>query len=176
MGFGVSDRSLILIVAVASMLVTVTVANRDWYYGGGGFNYTTNWPWGPRNLNNTNGPNKIIVGGSDHWRYDFNYSVWAFQNAPYYVNDVLVFKYDPPSRTPFVHSVYLLPNMRSYLNCDLSRAKLIANTTQGGGEGFEFVLKRWKPYYFACGERNGLHCNQGKMKFFVMPMLRRWHY
>ncbi|KAL5855656.1 hypothetical protein ACOSQ4_005458 [Xanthoceras sorbifolium] len=175
MGFGVSDRSLILIVAVASMLVTVTVANRDWYYGGG-FNYTTNWPWGPRNLNNTNGPNKIIVGGSDHWRYDFNYSVWAFQNAPYYVNDVLVFKYDPPSRTPFVHSVYLLPNMRSYLNCDLSRAKLIANTTQGGGEGFEFVLKRWKPYYFACGERNGLHCNQGKMKFFVMPMLRRWHY
>ena len=92
-GIGVSDhRSLILIVAAASMLVTVSEANRDWYYGGG-FNYTTHWPWGPRNdshsLNNTNEPNKIIVGGSDHWHYGFNYSVWAFQNNPFYVNDVL---------------------------------------------------------------------------------------
>ncbi|KAH7575196.1 hypothetical protein ACOSP7_005357 [Xanthoceras sorbifolium] len=185
MGFSstnVSDK-LILVAVVASMLVTVSVANRDWYYGGGGgFNYTTHWPWGPRNdsynLNYTNnGPNKIIVGGSEHWHYGFNYSVWAFHNASFYVNDVLVFKYDPPSsQMPFAHSVYLLPNMRSYLNCDLSRAKLIANTTQGGGKGFEFVLKRWKPYYFACAEHDGIHCRDGGMKFFVMPMLRRWHY
>ncbi|TXG64375.1 hypothetical protein EZV62_011369 [Acer yangbiense] len=179
-GFGVSaDRSLILIVAAASMLVTVSLANRDWYYGGG-FNYTTHWPWGPRNdshsLNYTNEPNKIIVGGSDHWHYGFNYSVWAFQNNPFYVNDVLVFKYNPPSKSPFHHSVYLLPNMWSYMTCDMSRAKLIANTTQGDGEGFEFVLKKWQPYYFVCGESGGLHCRDGRMKFFVMPMLRRWHY
>ncbi|TXG64377.1 hypothetical protein EZV62_011371 [Acer yangbiense] len=156
-GFGVFDRSMILIVVAASMLVTVSVANRNWY--------------------NRRYGNKIIVGGSDHWRYGFNYSVWAFQNNPFYVNDVLVFKYNPPSKTQFHHSVYLLPNMWSYLACDLSRAKLIANTTQGDGEGFEFVLKkRWQPYYFVCGERGGLHCKDGGMKFFVKPMLHRGHY
>lgn len=92
MGFTTVADKLFLILAVASMLVAVTVANKDWYYGGGGggFNYTTNWPWwGPRNESNANGPNKIIVGGSDHWRFGFNYSVWAFQNAPIYVNDIL---------------------------------------------------------------------------------------
>ena len=89
---------------------------------------------------------------------------------------VAVFKYDPPSKSPFHHSVYLLPNMWSYMMCDMSRAKLIANTTQGDGEGFEFVLKKWQPYYFVCGESGGLHCRDGRMKFFVMPMLRRWHY
>ncbi|KAI9181705.1 hypothetical protein LWI28_017700 [Acer negundo] len=182
MGFS-ADKLMILIVVTASMLVSVSVANKDWYNGGGGgggFNYTTNWPWGPRNdshsLNRTSKPNKIIVGGSDHWHYGFNYSVWAFQKNPFYVNDVLVFKYDPPSKSPFKHSVYLLPNMWSYLTCDLSKAKLIATTTQGSGEGFKFVLKKWKPYYFACGEHEGIHCRDGGMKFFVMPMLRRWHY
>ncbi|KAJ0077557.1 hypothetical protein Patl1_36195 [Pistacia atlantica] len=87
-----------------------------------------------------------------------------------------VFKYDPPSSNVFPHSVYLLPNLWSYLTCDLSRAKIIANSTQGGGDGFKFVLKRWQPYYFACGERGGLHCRDGSMKFMVMPLLRRWHY
>ncbi|KAK2665150.1 hypothetical protein Ddye_003724 [Dipteronia dyeriana] len=180
MGFS-ADKLMILVVVTASMLVTVSVANRDWYNGGGS-NYTTNWPWGPRNdshsLNSTstNKPNKIIVGGSEHWHYGFNYSVWAFQNNPFYVKDVLVFKYDPPSKSPFKHSVYLLPNMRSYLTCDLSRAKLIATTTQGDGKGFKFVLKKWKPYYFACGEHEGIHCRDGGMKFFVMPMHRRGHY
>ncbi|KAK3195703.1 hypothetical protein Dsin_027013 [Dipteronia sinensis] len=76
----------------------------------------------------------------------------------------------------FKHSVYLLPNMWSYLTCDLSKAKLIATPTQGSGQGFKFVLKKWKPYYFACAEHEGIHCRDGGMKFFVMPMLRRWHY
>ncbi|KAK3195706.1 hypothetical protein Dsin_027016 [Dipteronia sinensis] len=175
-GFGISDRSMILIVAIASVLVTVSVADRDWDNGGdgdGGFNYTTHWSRVPGNDTcNNNEPNKIIGGGSDHWRYGFNYSVWASQNTPFYINDVLVFKYDPPSQTPFQHSVYLLPNMCSYITCNLSRAKLIANTTQGDGEGFKFVLKSWRPYYFVCGERGNLHCKDGGMKFFVMPMLR----
>ncbi|KAK0580557.1 hypothetical protein LWI29_003420 [Acer saccharum] len=174
-GFGISDRSMILIVAVASMLVTVSVAYRD--LDNGGLNYTTHWPWGPGNDTcYKNETNKIIVGGSDHWRYGFNYSAWASQNAPFYINDVLVFKYDPPSQTPFHYSVYLLPNMCSYMACDLSRAKLIANTTQGGGEGFKFVLKSWQPYYFVCGEHGNLHCKDGGMKFFVMPMLGHGFY
>ncbi|KAI9182254.1 hypothetical protein LWI28_023571 [Acer negundo] len=172
MGFS-ADKIMILIVVTASMFITVSVANRDRYYGGGG-NYTTHCPC--HSLNSTNQPNKIIVGGSEHWHYGFNYSVWAFQNNPFYVNDVLVFKYDPPSKSPFKHNVYLLPDMWSYLKCNFSRAKLIATTTQGGGEGFKFVLKKWKPYYFACGIHEGIHCRDGGMKFFVMPMLRRWHY
>lgn len=88
-----SAHSLILILFAASML-TVSMANRGWSYG---FNNTYYWPWGPNNgspgSNNTNddddGPSKIVVGGSDNWHFGFNYSVWAFQNAPFYVNDVL---------------------------------------------------------------------------------------
>ncbi|CAI9768121.1 unnamed protein product [Fraxinus pennsylvanica] len=84
----------------------------------------------------------------------------------------IVFKFDPPNDTTFPHSVYLLPNFWSFQNCDLRRAKKIAQETQGGGEGFEFVLKRWQPYYFACGERNGFHCKTGMMKFAVSPFFR----
>ncbi|KAJ0077551.1 hypothetical protein Patl1_36193 [Pistacia atlantica] len=167
-------HGLVLIVAAASML-TVAMANRGWSYG---FNYTFFPPipkHGSHN-NNLNPPNNITVGGSDNWHFGFNYSVWAFQNSPFYVNDTLVFKYDPPSAKLFPHSVYLLPNLWSYLTCDLSMAKMIANSTQGGGEGFKFILKKWQPHYFACGERGGLHCRDGNMKFMVMPLLRRWNY
>ncbi|GMI83642.1 hypothetical protein HRI_002033400 [Hibiscus trionum] len=106
--------------------------------------------------------------GSENWHLGFNYSDWAFQNAPFYFNDTLVFKYDPPSNTTFPHSVYLFPDRWSYLNCNLKRAKMIANATQGGGNGFEFALKRWRPYYFACCERNGFHCKVGGMRFMVV--------
>jgi hypothetical protein len=41
--------------------------------------------------------------------------------------------------------------------------------TQGGGDGFAFVLKEWKPHYFACGVHDGAHCSFGQMKFFVVP-------
>jgi len=58
------------------------------------------------------------------------------------------------------------------LNCDVKKAKMLANPKQGAEEGFKFVLKKWQPYYFACGERNGFHCNNGQMKFAVIPMLR----
>ncbi|KAE8719368.1 putative CUB and sushi domain-containing protein 3 [Hibiscus syriacus] len=87
----------------------------------------------------------------------------------------IVFKYDAPSKITFPHNVYLLPNLKSFLNCDLRRGKVIANPTQGSGNGFEFVLKKRKPYYLACGERNGFHCKVGLMKFAVVPMRRRHH-
>jgi len=87
---------------------------------------------------------------------------------------VAVFKYAPPTtdNTTIPHSVYLLPNFRSFLTCNLTGAQMLANVTQGGGDGFAFVLKEWKPHYFACGQHDGVHCDLGKMKFFVMPMLR----
>ena len=89
---------------------------------------------------------------------------------------VAVFKYDPPTNDSTIpHSVYLLPNLWSFLTCDLRKATMVANTTQGGSDGFEFVLKKWQPYYFACAERDGYHCKAGQMKFFVMPLFLQWH-
>ncbi|CAK7329820.1 unnamed protein product [Dovyalis caffra] len=78
------------------------------------------------------------------------------KNGPFYYNDTLVFKYDPPSDTnTHPHSVYLLPDLWSFIKCDLSRAVLVANETQGGGDGFEFALNKWQPHYFACGGGKG---------------------
>ncbi|BFG41714.1 hypothetical protein CerSpe_279880 [Prunus speciosa] len=159
-------------VLVASMLA-VGSANKDWQSG----NYTG---WGsnrgPYHLNETKGPNKITVGGSEKWHYGFDYKQWAWKNGPFYINDTLVFKYDPPNDTTRPHSVYLFQNPWSFMKCDLSQAKMVGKPTEGGGEGFEFVLKRWQPYYFACGEHDGLHCKDGLMRFLVFPMFRGWNY
>ncbi|KAF5448697.1 hypothetical protein F2P56_029204 [Juglans regia] len=153
---------LVLIIATASMLA-VSTANRGgphWPFRGHGRRFHDQ----PKCEDQ--GPKKIIVGGSEQWRFNLTYTDWALTNGPFFINDTLVFKYD--SR----HSVYLLPDLWSFLNCDLSRAKLVGNVTQGGGKGFEYKLQEWKPHYFACGEHDGIHCNLGQMKFFVMPMLR----
>ncbi|XP_058088615.1 uncharacterized protein LOC131235445 [Magnolia sinica] len=114
-----------------------------------------------------------IVGGSDHWRYGFNYTDWALKNAPFYQNDTLVFMYDPPTNITFPHSVSLLKDSKSLSACDFTTAKLVASVVQGIGKGFEFVLKKRKPYYFACGEHERLHCTAGQMKFSVTPLKRR---
>ncbi|XVF67618.1 hypothetical protein PTKIN_Ptkin10aG0135800 [Pterospermum kingtungense] len=172
----------LILAAVAASILGVSMASKDWASSnntGSGWGWGWGWGWGFNNshpMNETDqGPNKIVVGGSENWHFGFNYSYWAFKTAPFYYNDTLVFKYDPPSNTTFPHSVYLFPDLWSYLNCDLKRAKRIANATQGGGDGFELVLQRWNPYYIACGERNGFHCKNGGMRFMVVPLLR-WHY
>ena len=84
---------------------------------------------------------------------------------------VSVFKYDAPNATTHPHSVYLFSDFWSFMKCDLKSAKMVGNITQGVGEGFQIVLKKWQPYFFACGERDGFHCTNGGMKFSVMPML-----
>ncbi|KAL5982394.1 hypothetical protein ACLOJK_016465 [Asimina triloba] len=111
---------------------------------GFGFNRTK---WTRRNTT-------IIVGGSEHWRFGFDYNTWAFKNGPFFQNDTLVFMYDPPSNGTFPHSVYQFKNFKSFMRCDLNQSTVVADVTQGGGEGFKFVLKDRKPYFFACGERN----------------------
>ncbi|XP_074331222.1 uncharacterized protein LOC141668304 [Apium graveolens] len=113
---------------------------------------------------------KIIVGGDQKWRFGFNYTNWAIKEGPFFVNDTLVFKFDPPSNTTSPHSVYLLRNYQSFVNCDLKKAKKVADVTQGGGNGFKYVMKKQKPYYFACGVGNGFHCKIGLMKFTVIPL------
>ncbi|KAL4615496.1 hypothetical protein ACB092_07G129600 [Castanea dentata] len=172
---GGSTFSLSLILMLTASMLAVSMANKDWHFG---FNYT-NWPFKggpPQSQNDIPGPRKIVVGGSENWQLNFNYTNWALKNGPFYLNDTLVFKYDPPTNDSTIpHSVYLLPNLWSFLTCDLRRATMVANTTQGGGEGFKFVLKKLQPYYFACGERDGYHCKAGQMKFFAMPLFRQWH-
>ncbi|KAL4295834.1 hypothetical protein GQ457_12G018910 [Hibiscus cannabinus] len=108
----------------------------------------------------------IVVGGSENWRYGYNYTEWAINTAPFYFKDTLVFKYDNTT----AHSVYLLPNLWSYLVCDFSQAKLLSNPAQGGGDGFQFVLNQWRVFYFASGEAND--CEDGLMKLVVVPWPR----
>lgn len=31
----------------------------------------------------------LVVGGSEGWRFGVNYTGWAIQNAPFYINDKL---------------------------------------------------------------------------------------
>ena len=104
----------------------------------------------------------------------FNTLLFLMPNLTCFWHEMLaVFKYDPPvGNNSHPHNVYLLPNFKSFMKCDLSKAKEIANTTQGAGEGFAFVLEKRQPYYFACGVSNGVHCDVGHMKFSVMPTLR----
>ncbi|KAI4295623.1 hypothetical protein L6164_035648 [Bauhinia variegata] len=163
-------QGLVLLIVIASMFA-VGMSNKDWYFG---VNYTDWWShFGHHKPNKTRFESKkIIVGGSENWRFGFNYTDWAIKSGPFYLNDTLVFKYDAPNDTTHPHSVYLFSNFQSFLKCDLKRAKRVATPTQGVGNGFKFVLKTWRPYYFACGERNGSHCSAGLMKFVVMPMLR----
>lgn len=42
----------------------------------------------------------------------------------------------------FTQWILATKSVWSYLRCDMSRAKMIGNTTHGRREGFEFVLKR----------------------------------
>ncbi|KAK1358800.1 Phytocyanin domain-containing protein [Heracleum sosnowskyi] len=138
-----------------------------------GFNFTSGWPWKGPNVPQSS--RRIVVGNNQKWHFGFNYTDWAIKNGPFYLNDTLVFKYDPPSNTTYPHSVYQLRNYRSFMNCDLRKAKRLASVTQGAGNGFELVLKNKKPYYLSCGEHNGIHCKDGLMKFSVIPLIR-WGY
>lgn len=176
-------------------MFSVSMANKDWFPA---FNYTDWWSrFGNHQQNKTQQqPRQIVVGGSEHWHFGYNYSDWAIKNFPFYLNDTLgqlcypnslkyankwawidwiryaVFKYDAPNATTFPHSVYMFKNYGSFLKCDIKKAKMLASPVQGGGEGFKFLLQKWQPHYFACGERNGFHCSNGTMKFAVMPMFR----
>ncbi|KAL3843937.1 hypothetical protein ACJIZ3_001340 [Penstemon smallii] len=167
----------VLVLFVAASMLGIAMANKNWNSSTTAANWNfTNGPnfWGFWHKNATQRSNRFVVGGSENWRFGYNYTEWAIKNGPFYLNDTLVFKYDPPNDTTFPHSVYLLPNFWSFQNCDLKWAKKIGEVNQGSGEGFEFVLKRWQPYYFACGERNGVHCKAGLMKFAVWPLIR-WY-
>ncbi|XP_015088388.1 uncharacterized protein LOC107031498 [Solanum pennellii] len=169
-----ANTQVFLFLIEFSFTFVLSMANFNYTWAGGMKWNKTNCPYANNHPNATQTSNKFNVGGSENWHYGFDYMDWARKNGPFFVNDTLVFKYDAPSPNGgFPHSVYLLPNYWSFIKCDLRRAKRIANPNQGVGEGFEFVLKKSQPYYFACGEHGGIHCNNGTMKFVVMP-LKHW--
>lgn len=87
MDFTGSQRFMLVLTTVAA-LWGMSMASKDW---GSGFNDNhTAWGWGPYHPSNqTEGPNKINVGGSENWHFGFNYTDWAFQNGPFYFNDTL---------------------------------------------------------------------------------------
>ncbi|KAK2991477.1 hypothetical protein RJ640_016512 [Escallonia rubra] len=150
---------LLVLLSVTASMLAIAMANRNFTNWNSGFNYTD---WAFKHHKCPQSSNKIVVGGSQNWHFGVDYMDWARKNGPFYLNDTIVFKYDAPTATR-AHSVYLLKNFRSFLTCDLTGATKVADTTQGGGEGFEFVLKNWQPHYFACGEGNGFHCSNGTM-------------
>ena len=81
-----------------------------------------------------------------------------------------VFKYNSPSDdNTLAYSVYLLPNLSSFIECDFSKAQLLANATQGSGKGFVVTLNQWRPYYFASYGEDGNHCNDGLMRVLAVP-------
>lgn len=84
-----------------------------------------------------------------------------------------VFKYATTSNESQQHSVYLLPNLYSYVQCDFRQAQLLSNPSEVEGDGFSYVLTQWRPHYFASGEGNATDCTDGLMKFFAVP-LPRW--
>eukprot|EP00250_Pteridium_aquilinum_P001743 c11956_g1_i1 orf=246-689(-) len=114
---------------------------------------------------------KVIVGGEEHWRFGYNYSEWAMKAGPFHVGDTLVFMYKPSTFNGMEvnHNVYSLHSVKAYEQCSFGRGVLLGNTTQGD-PGVEFTLTvHKKPVYFACGIAQGIHCNQGLMKFCITP-------
>nr|XP_027092578.1 uncharacterized protein LOC113713066 [Coffea arabica] len=112
----------------------------------------------------------VVVGGSQGWRYGYNYNNWASNHGAFFLGDTLVFKYGPPSKISRPHSVYLLPNLYSFLTCDFRGATRLAGLNQGRGNGFSYVLNQVRPNYFASGE--GDDCKKGLMKFVAIPLYR----
>lgn len=81
-----------------------------------------------------------------------------------------MFKYDPPNGTNIPHNVVLFNNIHDYDACNINKSTLLANVTQGAGEGFRIRLLNLTPYYFACGIHEGFHCRNGTMKFTVITL------
>ncbi|XP_030445343.2 uncharacterized protein LOC115667960 [Syzygium oleosum] len=160
-----------MLVVIASAMMGASMAYPGWN-NNNGYAWPPNQDDGPAEVP----PKKIVVGGSENWHFGFDYSAWAHKNSPFYVNDTLVFKFDPPSdNNTHPHSVYVFQNFWSYMRCDLKSATMMANVSDGAGDGFEFTLsQKWKFYFFACGESSGLHCSTGKMRFSVVSLPRPW--
>ncbi|WZZ09512.1 hypothetical protein YC2023_095433 [Brassica napus] len=107
------------------------------------------------------------------WKNGFDYQEWASKRAPFHTNDVLSFKYNDKSQSKTKHNnkndVYLLPDLKSYQRCDVSRGKKLV-ARGGSSSGFKLLLRKThQTYFFASGDHNG--CNHS-MKFSISPIPR----
>ena len=55
----------------------------------------------------------IVVGGSEGWRFGFNYTEWVLQNSPFYINDELCKSHSNAHITCIMHYA-----CRKILLCD----------------------------------------------------------
>lgn len=83
-------RALLLLLVVATSMFAIAAANKDWSTIAGNWNHTGANVWGyhPKNATQATS-NRIVVGGSEHWRFGFNYTDWSIKNGPFYLNDTL---------------------------------------------------------------------------------------
>ncbi|VVB14246.1 unnamed protein product [Arabis nemorensis] len=79
------------------------------------------------------------------WKKGFKYQEWVAKNSPFYINDVLVFKYNSNNKE---NNVYLLQDLRSYVRCDVKKGKKLV-ARGGSSGGFKLLLQRTQTYYFA---------------------------
>jgi hypothetical protein len=202
-GFTFAQGLLILIVT-ASMLA-VSTANKGWQFG-----FNNNWPYkgGHHQPKYRQAPNKIIVGGSEGWRFGFSYTNWALKNGPIYINDTLgeltfliyvrlceslKYYYSLLLCMRYIYKFVFDDNIYIYIYGGCSFQVCSTNNRQYHDSSQRILATKlsellnvqlnWsadvgqrdtrrKPHYFACGQHDGVHCDLGKMKFFVMPMLR----
>lgn len=82
--------AFLLLLAAAASTFAVASANKEWSTIAGNWNQTGADFWGHRHPNATQAPsNRFTVGGSQNWRFGFNYTNWAITNAPFFLNDTL---------------------------------------------------------------------------------------
>ncbi|CAA0830929.1 Cupredoxin superfamily protein [Striga hermonthica] len=156
-----------VVVFVGTSVVSIAMGTNIWPWGGIG---TGSWcPCAATGKDADPSARTIVVGGTDNWNYGVNYTDWLIKNGPFYIGDTLVFSYTTH------HSVYLMKDWGSFINCSMEGSILIGSTTAGAGAGFKVTLEPapfWQPYLFVCGEKNGIHCSAGQMKFPVWPLPR----
>ncbi|CAD5329877.1 unnamed protein product [Arabidopsis thaliana] len=111
------------------------------------------------------------------WKNGYGYTEWTAKHAPFYVSDVLVFKYNNDDQTQSKtkhrnkkkNDVYLLPDMKSFKRCNVARGKKLVARGGSSSRGFKLLLRKVQTYYFASGDHN--ECNHN-MKFSVHPIPR----
>ncbi|CAE6160787.1 unnamed protein product [Arabidopsis arenosa] len=135
----------------------------SWGWGWSSDGTDTNWGWG-----SSSGSHHSSGTGSTH-------NQWSSKHAPFYVNDVLVFKYNNNDQTQSKtkhhnkkkNDVYLLPDMKSFKRCDVARGKKLVARGGSSSRGFKLLLRKVQTYYFASGDHIG--CNHN-MKFSIHPI------
>ncbi|KAL3729527.1 hypothetical protein ACJRO7_026638 [Eucalyptus globulus] len=73
------------LVVIASEMMGASVAYPGW-------NDHNGHAWPPKFK-------KVVVEGSENWHFGFDYSAWAHENGPFYVNDTLESMQIPPQAT-----------------------------------------------------------------------------